>query len=266
MLPSTSASSAGELFIVDNADSDWTGLRYLREWTEIATGFDIAAGYFEIGALLELEGHWQKLDRIRILMGDEASYRTRAALLEGLKQKITSALERSMEDEKARNDFLAGVPAIIEAIRTGKIQCRVYARRKFHAKAYITHSRLAVAYQWETQLSLRLPGERSDPDKLARFVRDLAASDRVKDSVRQLPIRAGSSSTRESSIVCRRSRTVGADRESRASGNGNVAGGVAVSSERTPRERKRDGFSRGAVAHGPGNLLRRRKGLLRGST
>jgi hypothetical protein len=26
----------GELFIVDNDDSTWTGLNYLREWTEIA--------------------------------------------------------------------------------------------------------------------------------------------------------------------------------------------------------------------------------------
>jgi len=44
------------------------------------------------------------------------------------------------------------------------------------------------AYQWETQLSLRLPADRADSDKLARFARDLAASDRVKDSVRDLPV------------------------------------------------------------------------------
>ena len=143
-MDSPSSPNPGELFIVDNADSDWTGLRYLEEWTDIATRFDIASGYFEIGALLALEGKWQKLEQIRILMGDEASARTRAALLEGLKQKVTSALDRSIEDEKTRNDFLTGVPAIIDAIKTGKIQCRVYAKRKFHAKAYITHSKLKV--------------------------------------------------------------------------------------------------------------------------
>src|ERR1039457_5688091 len=29
-------------------------------------------------------------------------------------------------------------------MQQGKIQCRVYAKRKFHAKAYITHPRVAV--------------------------------------------------------------------------------------------------------------------------
>ncbi len=33
-----------------------------------------------------------------------------------------------------------------------------------------------------------VPADRTDPDKLARFARDLAASDRVKERVRQLPI------------------------------------------------------------------------------
>ena len=38
------------LFIVDNSVSGWTGLRYLEEWSGIAKAFDIATGYFEIGA------------------------------------------------------------------------------------------------------------------------------------------------------------------------------------------------------------------------
>ena len=36
------------------------------------------------------------------------------------------------------------MPAIVEAIRSGKIACRVYRKAKFHAKAYITHARLEV--------------------------------------------------------------------------------------------------------------------------
>lgn len=36
------------------------------------------------------------------------------------------------------------MPAIVEAIRKGKIQCRVYRKDKFHAKAYLTHARSAV--------------------------------------------------------------------------------------------------------------------------
>ena len=134
----------GDLFIVDNGDESWKGLRYLQEWTEIASGFDIATGFFEIGSLLALDGKWQKLDRIRILMGDEATARTRQAILDGLRQRVRERLDGSLEREKESNDFLAGARAIVEGMRAGKIQCRVYAKRKFHAKAYITHPRVAV--------------------------------------------------------------------------------------------------------------------------
>lgn len=134
----------GELFIVDNSDDSWKGLRYLHDWTEIASAFDIATGYFEIGALLALDGQWQRLDKIRILMGDEVSQRTRQALLEGLRSRITQTLDASAEDEKEKNDFLAGAPSIVNALRKGQIECRVYGKRKFHAKAYITHPRVAV--------------------------------------------------------------------------------------------------------------------------
>lgn len=51
--------------------SGWTGLRYLEEWSGIAKAFDIATGYFEIGALLALDGKWQPLEKMRILMGAE---------------------------------------------------------------------------------------------------------------------------------------------------------------------------------------------------
>lgn len=136
--------SGGELFIVDNSDESWKGLKYLQDWTEIASAFDIATGYFEIGALLALDGKWQKLDKIRILMGNEVSSRTRQAILDALKHEITTRLNDSIEAEKEKNDFLSGVAAIVQALRDGKIECRAYAKKKFHAKAYITHPRVAV--------------------------------------------------------------------------------------------------------------------------
>ena len=50
----------GDLFIVDNSISGWSGLEYLKQWTEIASAFDIATGFFEIGAMLALDLlHWQ---------------------------------------------------------------------------------------------------------------------------------------------------------------------------------------------------------------
>ena len=126
----------GDVFIVDNSDKDWKVLRYLKDWTEIARAFDIATGYFEIGSLLRLDGQWQKLEKIRILMGDEVSHRTRETLLAGIVEK---KLDQSIEIEKDKNDFLAGVPAIVDALKSRQIECRVYTKEKFHAKAYITH-------------------------------------------------------------------------------------------------------------------------------
>jgi hypothetical protein len=103
-----SPKQGGDLFIVDNSDQDWKVRRYLSDWADLANSFDIATGYFEIGALLALDGQWQKLDQIRILMGDECSKRTKKALLAGL-EHIKQKLDSSIEREKEKNDFLSGV-------------------------------------------------------------------------------------------------------------------------------------------------------------
>jgi hypothetical protein len=140
----TTTPKSRELFIVDNSVSGWTGLRYLEEWTGIARSFDIATGYFEIGALLALDGKWQGLDKIRILMGAETTQRTRKALLEAVRLRALQMLDGSIEADKAENPFLRGVPAILKALQSGQIECRVYDKDKFHAKAYITHAKLEV--------------------------------------------------------------------------------------------------------------------------
>ena len=98
----TEAPKGGDLFIVDNSISGWTGLRYLQEWTGIAKSFDIATGYFEIGSLLELDGKWQNLGKIRVLMGDETTQRTKAALLDAIKKRATEQLDRSIEGDKEK--------------------------------------------------------------------------------------------------------------------------------------------------------------------
>jgi len=141
--PKPSQERGIDLFIVDNSDEQWKAVRYLHDWCDIASAMDIATGYFEIGALLALDGQWQKLDQIRILMGDEVTKRTYDAFqkaLTGLKE----TLDKSIEQEKEKNDFLKGVPAIVEALQAGKISCKVYKERKFHAKAYITYPRMDV--------------------------------------------------------------------------------------------------------------------------
>ena len=95
----------GPLFIVDNGKSGRNGLEYLREWSELAKAIDIATGFFEIGSLLDLDGHWQKFDKIRILMGDEISHRTKKAMLVAVKERAEARLDKSIEDDKERDPF-----------------------------------------------------------------------------------------------------------------------------------------------------------------
>src|SRR5438067_11865246 len=76
-------------------------------------------------------------------MGNEVSARTKDAFVRSLKE-VNRQLDQSIEREREKNDFLVGVPAIVDGIQSGKIRCRIYRRDKFHAKAYITHARLEV--------------------------------------------------------------------------------------------------------------------------
>jgi superfamily II DNA/RNA helicase len=101
----TADSKGSQLFLVDNSDADWKVLRYLHDWCQLAKGLDIATGYFEIGSLLGLKDEWQKVDNIRLLMGDEVSKRTKAAFERSV-EDLRGRLDGSIEKEKERNDFL----------------------------------------------------------------------------------------------------------------------------------------------------------------
>ncbi|MYH56305.1 MAG: helicase [Acidimicrobiia bacterium] len=133
----------GDLFIVDNSITGWKGLDYLREWTEVARSFDIGTGFFEIGSLLAMDGRWQQREKVRILMGDEVSLKTGRAFGKALNNRI-GLIDNNLEEEKRANPFLHGAEAVVEAIQSGQIECRVYRKKKFHAKVYITHSRFDV--------------------------------------------------------------------------------------------------------------------------
>jgi len=143
-MPAKKEARGADLFIVDNSDKHWKTLQYLHDWADLAHTFDIATGYFDIGSLLALDGEWQKLDKIRVLMGDVVSRRTKKALLADVTDTAKKKLDESIESEKEPNDFLTGVPAIVDALQKRRIECRVYNKAKFHAKAYITHARQAV--------------------------------------------------------------------------------------------------------------------------
>jgi HKD family nuclease len=72
------------------------------------------------------------------------THRTRKALLEAVRDRAVNTLDSSIEANKESNPFLHGVPALLDALRSGQIECRVYDKDKFHAKAYITHAKLEV--------------------------------------------------------------------------------------------------------------------------
>jgi len=115
-MPTRESKSGSELFIVDNSNADWKVHKYLHDWCQLSEKIDIATGYFEIGSLLALDGEWQKVDKIRILMGDEVTKRTKKAFSDGLAE-ISQRLDNSIESEKEKNDFLTGIPAIVDANR-----------------------------------------------------------------------------------------------------------------------------------------------------
>jgi hypothetical protein len=94
---------------------------------------------------LALDGKWQKLDKIRILMGDEVTARTRQAILEWpLQKRFAKSSTPASKPKRRKMIFSPASPPSCQAMRDGKIECRAFAKRKFHAKAYITHPRVAV--------------------------------------------------------------------------------------------------------------------------
>ena len=135
-LEASEASQCGRVpTILDNRSGN-TVLSALELLVPCAVRMDVATGTFEIGSLMALDGLWQDLERIRVLMGDETTRRTRAELV----RTVTSDADENIESEKERDDTLTGLPAIRSALEQKQIMARVYARAKFHPKAYILQS------------------------------------------------------------------------------------------------------------------------------
>jgi hypothetical protein len=116
--------------IIDNRRKN-TLLDALEKLLPHATAMDIATGFFEIGSLLALNPLWQRLEHLRIIMGDETTRSTKAQIIRALE------LTENLENEKARDDTLEGLSAVRDAIAKQRIKIRVYIRAKFHAKTYL---------------------------------------------------------------------------------------------------------------------------------
>ncbi|MBI3921102.1 MAG: DEAD/DEAH box helicase family protein [Armatimonadetes bacterium] len=129
--------------LIDNTP-DRTALDALKALLPSSKKWDIATGFFEIGAFDLLEGLWQPLEKIRILLGDETTKRTRQALVGSLREQS----DESIEAAKERDDSLTGLQAVRAALQSKRIEARVYTRAKFHAKAHRleTHPPTPVNY------------------------------------------------------------------------------------------------------------------------
>ena len=72
--------------IIDNR-GDNKVLHALQKLLPNLEKMDIATEVFEIGSFLLLEGFWQNLDKIRILMGDETTKRTKREIGKAQRQR-----------------------------------------------------------------------------------------------------------------------------------------------------------------------------------
>jgi hypothetical protein len=108
-------------------------LKLFEQLLPITQRSDVASGYFEIGSLLDLDGKWQALEGMRVLMGDEVTRRTRAEVVKSL----LAQSDASIEAAKEKDDALTGLSAVRQALTAGQIKARVFGKDKFHAKGYL---------------------------------------------------------------------------------------------------------------------------------
>lgn len=93
---------------------------------------DIATGVFKIGSFLLLEGFWQYLDKIRILMGGETRKRTKREIL---KARLEASNE-SIEQEKERDVSNATFEYVFYHNNIFKVFCTTYSMAKIDSNFY----------------------------------------------------------------------------------------------------------------------------------
>ena len=112
---------SSDFIIVDNADPQRNVLTYLRQWCDVSSSIDIATGYFDVGALLALDGHWQKLEKLRILIGDETSHRTGELI-----RRVRETVDKTAVLYRVDDPYLTGLDAVVQAIITGQIEIKIF--------------------------------------------------------------------------------------------------------------------------------------------
>jgi superfamily II DNA or RNA helicase len=125
-------------FIVDNRANAVTAGQFLTEWCKLASSLDIATGYFDTKAFDSLSPAWESLEKIRLLMGSEVTSGVKSEILAAVKQRVLNQLEHALDDSHQEDPLMKRASKVQEAIVSGKIEAKVFAKSKFHAKAYLT--------------------------------------------------------------------------------------------------------------------------------
>jgi len=128
---------AGKLPTIIDNQGEITLRDAIAQIAQLTNNLDIATGFLELGSLLSLDGDWQKIGRIRILLGDAAGRKTRKELVEAFERQNDDSLELC----KTADDSLTGIEAVRSALDAKKIELGVYTRERFHAKCYIFTTR-----------------------------------------------------------------------------------------------------------------------------
>ena len=77
---------AEKLSVIFDSRGDNTVLHALRRLLPNLGGMDVATGVFEVRSFLLFEHLWRDLAKIRILMGDETTKRTKRQIVEGIRE------------------------------------------------------------------------------------------------------------------------------------------------------------------------------------
>ena len=97
-------------------------------------------------------------------MGAEVTHGTKAAFLKATKERAEAVLDASIEAEKQSEPFLRGVPAIVDALKSGQIECRrlhegqVPCQGLHHAREARSHRRASA------RRLIQLHAARTDPE------------------------------------------------------------------------------------------------------
>lgn len=119
--------------IVDNQGEN-TLQNALARIAKGAIQWDIASAFFSIEALALLADALEPIEKIRILIGDDADATQRIRLVNLLKSRSDEDLLKLREN----HPLLLTLKKVEPLFTSGRVEARCYTRRKFHAKASIT--------------------------------------------------------------------------------------------------------------------------------